>query len=467
MNIHMRAGAPRMTPLVAFAIESLEQRLGGRLVTAQSPDYEDMRKLAHANWDCRPLLIARVANAPDLADVVDFARRHQLEIAVRSGGHSVCGHSAVDNGVVIDLRDLKQLDIDTVNMTAWVGSGLTAGDVTAALDRHKLAIGFGDSAGVGIAGLTLGGGVGYLTRKFGLTIDALIGAEIVTASGSILMIDDENHPDLFWAVRGGGGNFGVVTRFRYKLNALPCFSGGPLVLPANAATLASFVAAARQAPDELTAILMVMKAPPAPFIPTNMVGKTVLMAMMAYVGPEEDANRVLAPFRALAMPIADLVSPGPLSMMYMPEEADQAPNMSVRAAFVDDLDIRGTQKLLDRFERSKAAMQLAQIRVLGGAMKRVPNTATAFGQRDAEILVGFIALDPDPGMQKQNEKWVEAAVADLGGNSRPGYVNFLTQDRGDAVQRAYGKENWQRLMAIKQAYDPSNLFSRNHNIATA
>jgi FAD/FMN-containing dehydrogenase len=466
MNVHAGVGAPRISPLLAIAIEKLAARIEGRIVMADARDYDTLRGLAHSNWDHRPLFVARVANAADVADVVDFARRHQFEIAVRSGGHSVCGHSASEQGVVIDLRDLVSLDIDLQSMAVWAGSGLTAGQVTQALDPHGVAVGFGDSASVGIGGLTLGGGIGYLTRKFGLTIDSVIAAEIVTETGSILLIDEANHPELFWAIRGGGGNFGVVTRFRYRLNPLPEFTGGPLVLPATPEVLAGFVAAAKAAPEELTTILLAMPAPPMPFLPPELLGTTVLIGMMAYAGPAADAQRVLAPFRALAAPIADLVRPGPCGMMYLPEDPSMRPALSVRTLFKDDFDLDQASVILHQLERCNAPMRMAQIRVLGGAAARVSREATAYVHRDAEMLVGFLAMDGSAEAAARHDKWAESCVAALGGAKRGTYVNFLGEQGPDMISRTYSGATWQRLREVKRRYDPTNLFHLNQNIPT-
>jgi len=456
-----------ITPFINMAIEKLAARMEGRIVTADAADYEQLRSIAHSNWDHRPLFVARVASARDVADVVDFARHHKLELAVRSGGHSVCGHSASPEGVVIDLRDLNSLDIDLQNMTVWADSGLTAGQLTRALDPHGVAVGFGDSASVGIGGITLGGGMGYLTRKFGLTLDALIAAEIVTATGSILLVDEAHSPDLFWAIRGGGGNFGVVTRLCYRLNPLPAFTGGPLVLPATPEALAGFVAAAKAAPDELSSILLVMPAPPLPFLPPQIVGQTVLIGMMAYAGPDEDAQRALAPFRALAAPVADLVRPGPYSMMYLPEDPAMKPTLSVRALFKDDFDHNDAANILSQLEGCDAPMRMAQVRVLGGAAARVPAEATAYVHRDAAMLVAFLAMDGSVETLDRHDAWAEDCVAALGGARRGAYVNFLAEQGTDMISRSYGGATWQRLREIKRRYDPANLFRRNQNIPPA
>lgn len=465
MNVHMRGDTPKITPLLAMGMEALASRLTGRVVAADHPDYDMLRGLAHSNWDYRPLFVARVADAPDVADVVDFARRNQLSVAVRSGGHSVCGHSGSDGGVVIDLRDLQSIEIDLEAMTVWAGSGLTAGQLTQALDPHHVVVGFGDSASVGLGGITLGGGVGYMTRKFGLTMDSLVAAEIVTSSGSILAVSETNHAELFWALRGGGGNFGVVTRFCYRLNPLPEFTGGPLVLPATPEALAGFVAAAKAAPDELSTILLVMPAPPMPFLPPEVIGKTVLLGMMAYAGPVDQAQKVLAPFRALGTPIADLVGPGPYGMMYLPEDPSMKPSVSIRTMFKDDFSLADAAKVLQQVERCDAPMCMAQVRVLGGAAARIPSDATAYAHRDAGMIVGFLAMDGTAEAAARHDSWADAGVEAMGGAKRGTYVNFLA-DQGEKMLRAsYPGTTWDRLKQVKQNYDPTNLFSRNQNIA--
>ncbi|WP_332685724.1 FAD-binding oxidoreductase [Devosia sp.] len=467
MNVVMRVDAPKLTEELARGIELLASRVKGRIVTDDDHDYDGLRALAHSNWNHRPLFVARVATAADVADVVDFARRNGLEIAVRSGGHSVCGHSGSAGGVVIDLRDLKGLNIDLDAMTAWVGSGLTAGEVSQALDQHQVVVGFGDSSSVGIGGLTLGGGVGYMARKHGLTIDSLLAAEIVTAAGDILVVDETIHPDLFWALRGGGGNFGVVTRFKYRLHPLPDFTGGPLILPATAEILAGFVIAARAAPEELTTILLAMPAPPMPFLPPEIYGKTVLICMMAYAGPADAAQQALAPFRALATPIADLVRPGPYSMMYLPEDPAMKPTVSIRTLFMDGVGLDEAADILGRLDRCDAPMRMAQVRVLGGATARVANDATAYAHRQAPILVGFLAMDGSAEAAVRHDRWAENGVAVLRGATAGTYVNFLADQGAEALRASYPGATWGRLRDVKRRYDAANLFRLNQNIPPA
>ena len=468
MNVIMRVAEPELTGQLARGVETLALRMKGRIVTASDSDYDALRAVALGNWSHQPLFIARVRDAADVADVVDFARRNDLEIAIRSGGHSVCGHSGSAGGVVIDLRELNGIDIDTEAMTVWAGSGLNAGEVSAALDEHKVVVGFGDSAGVGIGGLTVGGGLGYMARKHGLTIDALLAAEIVTAAGDILVVDENNHPDLFWAIRGGGGNFGVVTRFQYRLNPLPEFTGGPLVLPATPEVVTGFVTAARAAPEELTTILIAMPCPPMPFLPPELYGKTVLMGMMAYAGPAAAAAVALAPFRALATPYADLVRPGPYSMMYLPEEPGMTPAVSVRAQFVDDVDLKQAADMLERIGNCPAPMRMAQIRVLGGAAARVPTEATAYAHRSAPILFAYLAMDGGAEAAARNDRWAAEGIAALGRDATAGtYVNFQAEQGADSLGKVYPEATLNRLRDIKRRYDPANLFRLNQNIPPA
>jgi FAD/FMN-containing dehydrogenase len=252
--------------------------------------------------DPRPAAIVKVADATDVAAVIAIARETGVPLAVRSGGHSGAGYGSVDDGIVIDVRALDSLDLDPVARTAWAGSGLTAGEYTAEAAKHGLATGFGDTGSVGLGGLITGGGVGYLVRKHGLTIDNLLAAEVVTADGQVRTVDDEHEPDLFWAIRGGGGNVGVVTRFKLRLHELDGVVGGMLILPATAKTVAGFIAAAEAAPEELSTIGNVMPCPPMPFVPEEHHGKVVILGMLAYEGGADDGESNRSPTRRCSRP---------------------------------------------------------------------------------------------------------------------------------------------------------------------
>jgi FAD/FMN-containing dehydrogenase len=442
----------------------LADTLEGRVIGPDHPDYDQARTVFYGGIDRRPAMLVRVADATDVARVIAFAREAGLELAVRSGGHSVAGHSATDGGVVLDLSDMRALEVDAESRTAWAETGLTAGEYTAAAGAHGLATGFGDTGSVGIGGITLGGGVGFLLRKHGLTIDDLLAAEVVTADGELLQVNDESHPDLFWAIRGGGGNFGVATRLQFRLHEVDAIVGGMLILPATADVIASFVAEAEGAPQELSTIANVMPAPPLPFLPPEHRGELVVMALMAYAGAVDDGERAIAPFRALADPIADMVRPMSYPEMYPPDEEDYRPVAVARTMFVDSIDRRAAETIVDRLEAATAPMAVTQLRVLGGAMARVPAEATAFAHRGSRIMVNVAALYERPEERAVHETWVNGLAAALRQGDAGAYVGFLGDEGEARVRAAYPGSTWDRLTAIKARYDPDNLFRLNQNI---
>jgi FAD/FMN-containing dehydrogenase len=451
-------------------IEMLASALRGRVVTPKDMDYDELRAVALSNFDERPAAVIRVASAADVAAVLNFVQATDLPLAIRSGGHSTIGGSGVTGGIVMDLRDLNAIDIDEIGKTAWVGAGQTAGEVSAAVTARKLIIGFGDAGTVGVGGLTLGGGIGYMIRKHGLTIDNLLAAEIVTANGDILVADANHHADLFWALRGGGGNFGVVTRFRFQLHDLPHFVGGPLVLPPTPEVLAGFAAASAAAPEELTTIGYVMPLPPAPFVPAEAHGKLAFVAMMAWSGAPEKAAAALAPFRALATPLADLVGPVPYTSLYM---LDPPPEMkssvAIRSRFAESFGLDEAAAMLEAMNACDAPMKMAQLRVLGGAFARVPAEATAFAHRDGKVLVAFLAMyGGGPDISERYEAWATNAVASLDATQPTvAYVNFLGKEGTTGLNAAYPRATLERLRRVKAKYDPENLFRLNQNILPA
>lgn len=455
-----------VTDASAYRLHTLYAKFKGRIIRPEHASYDETRALALGNWDHRPAFIARVADAEDVAAALEYARAGGMDVAVRSGGHSTGGHGSTAGGIVIDLRDLDTLEMADDKTAVWVGAGLTAGEVTTAIERHQVIVGFGDSANVGVGGLTLGGGVGYLVRKHGLTIDSLLAIEIVTADRSVLIADENNHPDLFWAVRGGGGNFGVATRFRFRLHPLPEFTGGPLVLPATPEVLAGFVSAAEAAPEELSTIMLAMPAPPLPFLPPHVIGQKVIVGMMAFAGPAEDAAKALAPFRALAEPLADLVGPAPYSSMYLPEDPSLRPAVSIRTLFMDSVGLEQAARMLDLLDQNDAPMRMAQLRVLGGAAARVPAEATAFAHRKSRIMTAFLTMS-GPDSLERNEEWVERCLQAASQGTDGAYVNFLADEGADRILDAYPKATWDRLRQVKRRYDPQNLFHLNQNIPPA
>jgi FAD/FMN-containing dehydrogenase len=359
---------------------------------------------------------------------------------------------------------MKGLDIDVEGRTAWAEAGLTAAEYTNAVGVHGLATGFGDAGSVGLGGITLGGGVGFLARKHGLTIDSLLSAEVVTADGLLLHVDEESHPDLFWAIRGGGGNFGVATRFHFRLHDVESFYGGILILPATPEVIAGYVVEAQNAPEELSGIANVMTAPPMPFLPEEVHGQLVMMSILAYVGPADEGERTIDRFRDLATPIADMVGPRSYPEMYMPEEEGLHPLVSGRNLFLDGFDQTMAETAIDHIGRSTAMMSVTQLRVLGGAMGRVPSEATAFAHRDRALMVNVGAIYEDPADAATHEAWVDGLATTLSQGSTGAYVGFLGDEGESRVQEAYPGKTWDRLRDIKLRYDPTNLFHLNQNI---
>jgi FAD/FMN-containing dehydrogenase len=445
----------------------LADELKGRVIETGHPDYDEARTVFYGDIDRRPSLIVKVADADDIARVIAHARASGLELAVRSGGHSVAGHGVTEGGIVLDLSDMKKLEIDPERRTAWAETGLTAGEYTTAAGKHGLATGFGDTGSVGIGGITLGGGVGFLLRKHGLTIDDLLAAEVVTADGDLLYTDHETHPDLFWAIRGGGGNFGVATRFNFRLHQLESFVGGMLFLPATPDVIASCVAEAEAAPEELSTIANVMSAPPLPFLPEEVHGQMMLMAFVAYAGDAEAGERAIAPLRALAEPIADMVRPMSYAEMYPPEEEEYRPVAVAKTMFVDRVGLGAAETIVERIQASDAMMAATQIRVLGGAMARVPADATAYAHRDSRIMVNVAAMYQRPEERPKHAAWVDALSGELLQDDTGAYVGFLGDEGEERVRAAYPGPTWDRLRQVKRRYDPDNVFRLNQNIPPA
>jgi FAD/FMN-containing dehydrogenase len=449
-----------------FATE-LAADLSGQVIAPDDRRYDAARRVFPGAVDRRPAAIARVAHAPDVARAVKFARERGLELAVRGGGHSPAGHGVSDGGIVLDLAGLRRLQIDPARRVAWAETGLTAGEYTAAAGKHGLATGFGDTRSVGIGGITLSGGIGFLARKHGLTVDSLLSADVVTADGEHVRTDARRHPDLFWAIRGGGGNFGVVTRLQLRLHPVPAVLGGMLILPATADVITRFLEEADAAPEALSTIANVMTAPPLPFLPAEAHGRPVVMAQLAYSGAVDVGERVIGRFRRLATPLADLVRPMPYAEIFGPEPEDYHPVAVARTMFVDDVDRDDAQAIVDALEASSAQMSVTQLRVLGGALARVPVEATAFAHRTSRIFVNVAGVYDRSDERLEHEAWVAGLAARLHDGDTGAYAGFLADEGQDRVRAAYPGATWDRLRAIKRRYDPTNLFRLNQNIPPA
>jgi FAD/FMN-containing dehydrogenase len=451
--------------ITANSIPQLRASLNGRVTAPGEPGYDEGRTVFYGGIDRSPAVIVRPADTDDVARVIALARETGLELAVRSGGHSIPGHSTTEGGIVLDLRDLNGLEIDIESRTAWAETGLTTGRYTAAAAEHGLATPFGDTGSVGIGGLTLGGGVGYLVRKHGLTIDSLLAADVVTADGELLRVDAESHPDLFWAIRGGGGNFGVATRVQLRLHDVGTVVGGMLILPATADSIHSFIEAAGAAPEELSGIANVMPAPPMPFLPPEQHGRLVIFAVLVYAGEVKAGERALAPFRALAEPLADMVGPKPYPAIFEGAgDEDFHPVAVARTMFVDSVDRSAAETIVEQLQASTAIMAVTQLRVLGGAAARMPAEATAYAHRKSRIMVNVAAMFGTPEEAPEHEPWVTGLADALRQDDHGAYVNFLADEGEERVRAAYPGEAWEQLVAVKRHYDPTNLFRLNQNI---
>lgn len=447
----------------------LAGELSGTLLQPGAEGYDQARGVWNLIHDRRPAAIVQVADADDVRRSVRFARETGLEIAVRSGGHSLAGFSTGDGVLVIDLRRLRDLHIEPETATVSAGAGLTAGEVTAALSAHNLAISFGDTGSVGIAGLTLGGGIGYLARKFGLTIDHVRSMDVVTAQGEVVIASADEHPDLFWALRGGGGNFGIVTRFVFEAVPLAETLAGALFLPLSAEVLRGVLALAGSAPDELTTITEIFAAPEAPFIPPDAVGTPIVAVFLVYAGDPAEGQRVVEPFRKLAPPIADLVAPMPYPGIYeFSAEAETPAPAAIRSLLADGLDDRAIERIVARMRATDRPMgAVTQLRVLGGEISRVATDASAFAHRGAKLMLSMFAHLADPDRVADDIRWTEAYFAEMAPAAIGVYANFLDAEGPARVREAYPEPTYRRLAELKARWDPDNLLRRNQNIPPA
>lgn len=454
------------------ALHLLEARLQGTLLLPGDADYDTV---AHDVWygtiEHSPALIVRCAQAADVAEAITFAREFDLEVAVRSGGHSPAGYSSVDNGIVIDLSHMKAISIDPAQSTARLEPGLTWGEVAEAAQAHGLALTSGDTATVGVGGLLLGGGIGWMVRKQGLALDHLRAVELVTANGQIVRASADENADLFWGLRGGGGNFGIATAFEVNLHPAGLVTGGAVVYDATDGAqtediLKAYTAYASSAPDELSTITMLMAAPPAPFIPPAMQGKPVVVIMVCYTGDLAEGERVVAPLRSLATPVADIISPMPYPVVFMLTQAAGVRGLQqyVRTMFVQTMN----EDVLHTVAAAVPNIShetMVQIRILGGAMGRVSNEATAFAHRDKQAMISVFNSDPhedtEAALHKAHAEHIWETLRSFGTGA---YMNFLENEGEQSIREAYPDATYARLVALKNRYDPTNLFHLNQNI---
>jgi len=445
------------------ALATLQQAFAGTLLTPDHPDYDGSRAVWNGMIDRRPALIAQCATVADVQAALAFARTEGLTVAVRGGGHSAAGLSASEGGVVIDLAPMHAVEVDPVARTARAGGGTTWGQFDAATHAHGLASTGGAISTTGIGGLTLGGGIGWLMRKFGLACDNLLAAEVVTAAGEVVTASDNEHTDLFWALRGGGGNFGIVTSFTFRLRPLTEVTGGPLVHPADRATdlLRFYRDSTGTASDELTQFAVLTTSPE---------GAPVAMLILAHAGEADAAARELAPIRAFGPPLADAVARIPyIAQQTMLDEGFPA-GLQVywKAHFLAGLDDDAIETLVEHFNRITSPLSALVLEHLGGAVARVGEGETAFSYRAAAYNLAVIGRWTDPAEADRHIAWARDAFEAMTPYSQGVYVNYLgIGDTPDRVTSAYGASTYERLAGIKATYDPDNVFSATQNIAPA
>ncbi len=449
-------------------VERLRRGFVGQVIGPGDPAYDEARKIRAANFDKFPALVARPADEIDVIRAVTFAREHQLTVAVRSGGHSFAGYSTVEGGLVIDLSGLKAIAIDPERRVARVQPGLTWAEYAAEAHKYGLATSSGDVGSVGVGGLIMGGGIGWMVRKHGLTIDHLLSVDVVTADGRLVTASADEKPDLFWAVRGGGGNVGIATSFELQLYPAGTILGGAVFYAAadGKAVLREYLRYAHAAPDELSTQAMMMYAPPLPVIPRELHGAPVIGLLVAYNGDQAEGERVLAPLRSLAAPLLDLIGPMPYPALFaITEEATiKGRGEELRSTYLHAADDALLDTVLEHFLQATSPLSAVQWRVLGGAMARVPADATAFAHRDKPYMVTLIANWLNPRDSRPHLEWLErfwSAVRPFGAGV---YVNFLGIEGEARIREAYSPATYRRLAGVKRRYDPTNFFRLNQNV---
>jgi FAD/FMN-containing dehydrogenase len=441
----------------------------GTIITPDHPSYDEARAVFNGSIDRRPELIAQARSTADVVAALQFARATDMPFAVRAGGHSLAGHSVIDDGLVIDLRPIRHVDVDLATKRVRAGAGLKWGELDAATQAHGLAVTGGRISDTGVAGLTLGSGSGWLERRHGLSADSLVGATVVTAGGEVVHASEHEHPDLFWGLRGGGGNFGIVTELEFQLHEVgPTILGGMLMFPWERAqeVLAGYRDVMDAAPDDLGGCAVLHLAPPAPFVPQEMVGTPVLTIVVAAFGALDRAEELAQPLLALK-PLIDVVAPMPYTALQQMIDAGSPPGMQgqFEASFMDELSNAAIAAAVAVGEHIPSPLTEVLIQPLGGAFGRVPEDATAFSHRDARWCYHALSQWPDPADTPVNRAWTYAFVAAMSPFARREvHPNYVSDDRQDRVRSFYGDATYERLVAIKDRWDPENVFNRNQNI---
>ena len=450
------------------ALGALKDRVSGPVIRPDDPGYDEARRVYNAMVDARPAAIVRCATDEDVAAVVRTAAEKRMDLAVRGGGHSVPGFGTADGAIVVDLSGMQSVHVDDAARTATAGGGTTWGrfnDVTAA---HGLATTGGIISTTGIGGLTLGGGIGYLCRAHGLSCDNVVSARVVTADGALVTASENENPDLFWALRGGGGNFGVVTEFTYRVHPVTTIYGGPMFfeLSDGAAVIKYFRDFITSAPRAYGGFPAFQIAPPLPFVPADRAGEPFVALVSCWTGPAEEGERIIQGFRDVAMPVAEHVGEMPYAALNSAFDGLVPPGLQHywKAAYVNELTDEAIAVHMEHGPKVPTVNSTVHLYPIDGAVHDVPADATAFGHRDANFAPVIAGMWPDPSENEANIAWVRDYYAAIAPHSKAGgYVNFASPDDQDKVADNYGA-NYRRLVEVKRRYDPDNLFHLNQNI---
>ena len=452
-----------MTTMATVDVEALAAAFSGTIITAGDPEYEAARRVHNGLIDKRPALIAVCRGTADVVEAVRFAHASGLEISVRGGGHSVAGQAVADGGLMIDLSGLKGIHVDPAARTLRAQGGVTWGELNREAALHGLATTGGVVSTTGIAGLTLGGGLGWLNGVHGLAVDNLLSVEIVTAAGDVLAVSETSHPDLFWAVRGGGGNFGVVTWFEYRLHPVATVIGGLVAYPFDSARDVLRTFRGLSLPDELWVVAGLVHAPDGS-------GAKLAAFVLCHVGSTEQADEDLKPLLGLGQPVVQTIGPLPYPVMNTILDAGY-PRGALnywKSSFMPELPDGAVDILVDAFAAAPSPMASIVVECFHGAVCRVGVSDTAVPHREPGFNLGIFAEWIDPAATDENIRWARdtyAALEPYRGARR--YVNYLSADDvGDAVRSAYGV-NYERLREVKRRYDPENVFHLNHNVEPA
>ena len=451
----------------------LRESLRGEVILRDDAGYDEARKVYNGMIEKRPLLIARCADIADVITAVKYARDNDLLIAVRGGGHNGAGLGICDNGLVIDLSMMKGVHVDPKKRTVRVGPGCTSGDVDHATHPFGLAVPAGIVSTTGVAGLTLGGGTGYLTRRYGLTIDNLVEADLVLADGSVVTASKAENPDLFWALRGGGGNFGVVTSFLFQAHPVNMIFGGPVFWEAKdaPAVMRTYRDYLPEAPEDLGAFVGLKTVPSTDPFPREYWGKRACAIISCYNGSEEDGRKAMAPLLDnLPPPIFNWmgVMPFPALQAMFDPLLPKGLQWYWKGDFVKSLPDEAIATHIAQAAEAPSELSLMHLYPIDGAVRRVGKNETAWNARDATWSMVIAAIDPDPAKAADLTKWAKNYWASIHPhNGEGGYVNFMMEDEGEArVQASYGA-NYERLSQVKRIYDPFNIFRVNQNIKPA